>query len=306
MGTPDFGAIILQELINNNYGPVLVLTAPDKPVGRKKILTSLPVKQVCQKNGVSILQPKKIKEAEEKIKKLNPDLIITAAYGQIIPKSIFEIPKLGTLNIHPSLLPKYRGPSPIQTAILNGEKITGITIFLIDQLIDHGPIIAQKEYVVPEDIYYKDLKEELSKLSSEFIVETIPKWLKGEIKALPQEEKLATHTRIIKKEDGRINWNYSAIQIERQIRAFQPWPGTFTFWEKEKNKKIIKIIQAKATESFLKEKPGKVFSTKKDKIVVQCKKDGLIIEKLQLEGKNEMTAKEFVLGYRGFIETILK
>jgi len=305
MGTSDFGAAILQKLINNNYGPVLVLTAPDKPVGRKKIITFSPVKQICQRNGIAVLQPVKTKEAEEKIRKLNPDLIIIAAYGQIIPKSIFEIPKLGALNIHPSLLPKYRGTSPIQTAILNGEKITGITVFLIDQLIDHGPIIAQKKYSIPENIYYKDLERELSKLASEFIVEIIPKWLKGKLKALPQEEKLATYTKIIKKEDGKINWNRPAIQIERQIRAFQPWPGTFTFWE-NKNKKIIKIIQGRATESFLKEKPGKVFSTKKERMIVQCKKNGLIIEKLQLEGKNIMTAKEFILGHQGFVGAILK
>lgn len=301
MGTPDFGAAILKELIKNNYVPVLVVTAPDKPMGRKKILIPSAVKQVCQRHGIAVSQPKKLKEIKEKIKTTNSNLIITAAFGQIIPENILNIPKLGTLNVHPSLLPRHRGPSPIQTAILLGEKVTGVSIFLMDKMIDHGPIIAQKKHKIPQNIYHKELEKELSLIGSYLLIKNLPKWIKGQIKPIPQEEEQATYTKIIKKEDGRINWNNSAKQIEQQIRAFYPWPGSFTFWKN----KILKITQAEPIK-YPQSVPGKISSEKENKIIIQSKSSALVIKKLQLEGKNEMTAKEFILGHKEFIGSILK
>jgi len=277
LGTPEFGAIILEGLIKNNYSPVLVITAPDKPVGRKQILTSPPVKKIAEKYNITVTQPEKIKEAAIEIKNLNPDLIICAAYGQIIPKEILEIPKHGCLNIHPSLLPKYRGASPIQTVILNGDKETGVTIILMDEKMDHGPIIDQTKYKIPDDINHKELDSALAKQGAHLLVKTLPKWINGEIEAKTQDESNATYTKVLKKEDGKIEWKKSAEEIERQIRAFCPWPGTFAFI-KHKNKILrVKILEA----GISKEKK-------------------LIIKKLQPEGKKIMTLEEFKKGYHDF------
>ena len=276
-GTPRFGATILEGLIKNNYKPVLVITAPDKPVGRKQILTSPPVKKIAEKYNITVTQPEKIKEAAIEIKNLNPDLIICAAYGQIIPKEILEIPKHGCLNIHPSLLPKYRGASPIQTVILNGDKETGVTIILMDEKMDHGPIIDQTKYKIPDDINHKELDSALAKQGAHLLVKTLPKWINGEIEAKTQDESNATYTKVLKKEDGKIEWKKSAEEIERQIRAFCPWPGTFAFI-KHKNKILrVKILEA----GISKEKK-------------------LIIKKLQPEGKKIMTLEEFKKGYHDF------
>ncbi len=276
-GTPDFGVIILEELIKNNYNPVLVITAPDKPVGRKHVLTPPPVKKIAEKYNVIVTQPEKIKEVAIEIKNLNPDLIICAAYGQIIPKEILEIPKHGCLNIHPSLLPKYRGASPIQTVILNGDKETGVTIILMDEKMDHGLIIAQTKYKIPDDINYKELDSALAKQGAHLLVKILPKWINGEIEAKAQDESNATYTKVLKKEDGKIEWKKSAEEIERQIRAFCPWPGTFAFI-KHKNKILrVKILEA----GISKEKK-------------------LIIKKLQPEGKKIMTLEEFKKGYHDF------
>jgi methionyl-tRNA formyltransferase len=268
IGTSEFGAIILNRLVKNNYKPVLVITQPDKPVGRKQILTPSPVKKEAKllKIGYDL----------EEIKKIKPDLIITAAYGKIIPKEILEIPEYGALNVHPSLLPKYRGPSPIQTAILNGDKETGITIMLMDQEMDHGPIIAQDRCKIGETTTCQELEKILANQGAKLLIETIPKWIKREIKAKEQDHSKASYTKIIKKEDGKIDWNKSAQEIERKIRAFDPWPGAFTFIKKKDKKIRIKILKA------------------------ELSKDKLIIKKLQPEAKKPMSFEEFKKGYHEF------
>jgi len=271
IGTSEFGAIILNELVKNNYKPVLVITMPDKPAGRKKILTPSPVKK-----GVKLLKIKIAYDLKE-IKKIKPDLIITAAYGKIIPKDILEIPKYGALNIHPSLLPKYRGPSPIQTAILSGDKETGVTIMMMDKKMDHGKIISNFQFPISNKITYKELSKKLAKLSAKLLMETIPKWIKGEIKAKEQDHSKASYTKIIKKEDGKIDWNKPAQEIERQIRAFDPWPGTFTFIKKGDRKIRVKILEAKLS-----------------------KNNQLIIKKLQPEAKKPMSFEDFKKGYHEF------
>jgi len=286
IGTPEFGAIILEGLIKNNYKPVLVVTGLDKPVGRKQILTSSEVKVPAKKYNILLFQPKKIKETELKIKKLKPDLIITAAYGQVLPKEILEIPKHGCLNIHPSLLPKYRGASPIQTAILNGDEKTGITIYLMDKKIDHGPIIFSIKFKIPDNDNYQIISQKLAELSVKLLIKTIPKWINGGVKPKPQNESKATYTKIIKKEDGKINWNKSAQEIERQIKAFYPWPGSFTFIKKNN------ILRVKILKANVSKKPKGLF--------VKCKKDYLIIDNLQLEGKKPITGQEFLRGYKNF------
>jgi len=307
MGTPEFGVVVLQKLLQKGYEPILVVTAPDSPLGRKSILTPSPVKTLARMHGLTIKQPFRVIELKDEIKKINPDLIIIAAYGYFIPKEIHEIPKFGALNVHPSLLPKFRGPSPIQTAIMEGELVTGATIIKIDNEIDHGPIITKKAIEMPPKIYYKDLEEKLAELGAELLVETLPKWLTKELIPQPQDDTLTSFTKIIKKEDGKIDWaNSTAQEIERKIRALQPWPSTYTYWERENDKKTLKILEGEPTSLTEGKTPGFVYSTEENKIIVLCKSGSLIVKKLQIEGRNPTTDKEFVLGYEGLIGGILK
>ncbi len=324
LGTPLFGAIILEGLIKNNYKPSLVITAPNKPVGRKQIITPSPVKIIAEKYNIPVSQPTKIKSRF--ISGINPDLGIVSAYGQIIPKEILKIPKYGFINIHPSLLPKYRGPSPIQTAILNGDKKTGLTIILIDEKIDHGPILAQREWEIPNyksqitnkfqipiiKITYKELSKKLAELSIELLVETIPKWISGEIKPQPQDESRATFTKIIRKEDGRIDWSKPAEQIERQIRAFYPWPGSFAFFKKTARQSLASRGPAAAGRRNTDRDSNKTLSVKileteiaekenPKKFSVKCGKNYLIIKKLQPEGKKPITGGDFKRGYGNIV-----
>jgi len=237
LGTGEFGTTILRGLIQNGHKPVLIYDF-------------------------------------KKIKELKPDLVIVASYGKIIPKKILQIPKYGCLNIHPSLLPKYRGPSPIQTTILKGDKKTGVTIILMDEKIDHGPILDQREFLISnKKIAYLELSQKLAELGVKLLIQTIPKWVNNEIKAKTQDRSKATYTKILKREDGKIDWSKPNQEIERQIRAFNPWPGTFTFI-KHKNKTLrIKVLEA------------------------NIKDNKLIIKKLQPEGKKPMSFEEFKRGY---------
>ena len=269
MGTPKFGAIVLEGLIKANLKPVLVITAPDKPVGRKQILTPPLVKVMAENYKIPVFQPKKINDGGLEVKNYKPDLIVVAAYGQIISQAILDIPRHGSLNLHPSLLPKYRGASPIQYAVLNGEKETGVTVILMDTQMDHGPIVSQKEIVIGKNETAEQLSGRLAALGTELLIDTIPNWLGGEIKPRCQDEKRATYTKILKKEDGKIDWKKSAESIECQIRAFNPWPGTYTIY----NGKILKILKAEVSKSHL------------------------VFKEVQLEGKKPMSFKDFLQGH---------
>jgi len=286
LGTPEFSSTILDQLIKNNYKPILVITAPDKPVGRKNIITAPITKILAEKHKIPVLQPSKIKDLKTEIENLKPDLGIIVAYKQIISKDILGIPKYGFLNIHPSLLPKYRGPAPIQTAILNGDKQTGTTIILIDDKIDHGKIVSSASYQMPNDITFEELSRELATISAQLLIQTIPKYINQKIKPKAQNESKVSFTKIIKKEDGEIDWSKSAQEIEKQIRAFDPWPGSFFFLRKKDKKIRIKILKAYISKS---ENP--------EKISMKCKKDYLIIEKLQQAGKKPLSAEEFKKGF---------
>ena len=203
------------------------------------------------------------------------DLIVVASYGKILPKEMLKIPKYGALNAHPSLLPKYRGPAPVPTTILNGEKETGVTIILMDEQVDHGPILASKKFEIGDKkITTPELLKILWELGGDLLVETIPKWIRGEITPQEQDHSKATYTKKLTREDGRIDWDRPVEYIERQIRAFFPWPGVFTFW-KGKRLKVLK--------SYINDQ-GK-----------------LVVDELQLEGKKPTTYREFLLGHKDFI-----
>lgn len=307
IGTPEFGANILEKLCETEYKPVLVITAPDKPVGRKQILTPSPVKLVAEKYGVPVLQPENIDNLKTEIEKRETDLVIVVAFGQIISRQILDIPRYGCLNIHPSLLPRWRGASPIQSSILNSDTETGVTIILMDEKMDRGKIVSNVHYPISNNkITFELLSKELSDLAAGLLVDTIPKWVKGEINPLPQDESKATYTKILKKDDGKIDWVKTAVCIERQIRAFNPWPGVFAIDEDLKTIKILKADVLEQTGRGSSGSPGKTFLASNDKIAVQCGKDYLIIEELQPEGKKRMTAKEFLMGHQNFVGIILR
>jgi len=270
IGTSSFAITTLEELIENNYEILAVITAPDKPVGRKQEVIPSPVKEIALKYNLLILQPKKIAEIEKKIHELKPDLILVSSYGQMIPKSILDIPKKKSLNLHPSLLPKYRGASPIQTAILNGEKTTGITIMKIDEKMDHGSIIAQQETDIKPDDTYESLESRLSEEITKLLIEILPRYFKNKIKPKIQDEDNATYTKILTRDDGRIDLKENVQKIERKVRAFYPWPGTWT----EINNQRIKILKVKIKDGFL------------------------FLELIQPAGKKPMTGEEFFRGHK--------
>ena len=268
-GTPKFSVQILEHLENAGLMPALIITSPDKPKGRKLQLTPSPVKIWAEKHNIKYLQPEALRNSPAfcaQISTLAPDLIILAAYGKFLPKEIIEIPKHGALNIHPSLLPKLRGPSPIQSAILNGDKETGVTIILMNEKMDEGHILAQKELQITSSATFKELEEGLAKLGGKLLIETIPKWLAGEIQPTPQDQDKATYTKILTKKDGLIDLGEPAEIIERKIRAFTPWPGAYTFI----NGKRIIITGAELNES-----------------------NALKIKRVRPEGKDEMDFKDY-------------
>lgn len=315
IGTPKFGAVILERLVKGNHKPILVVTATDKPAGREQNITPPPVKIIAQKYDIPLEQTDEIKDLKIKIENLKPDLIITAAFGQILPKEILDIPQYGCLNIHASLLPKYRGPSPIQAAILNNERKTGITIILMDEKVDHGPIVTQRSLDLKGTENAGELHDQLAEMGSRFILEIIPKWIKKMLKIKEQDHSRASFTKILTRQDGEINWEKPAEALEREIRAFNPWPGSYTGWERHGIVKKIKILQARTFPSpgGIHYPVGKVLTVSQGEVAVQCgsvftKKEGdfLIIERLQMEGKKEMDAKDFIMGFTGFLGTTLK
>lgn len=302
-GTPEFAAIVLEKLIDAGYIPEAIICNPDEPVGRKQILTPPPVKVLVEKFNISIFQPANKSELlaiNYKLSAIRPDLAIIAAYGKIIPKEVLDIPRLGFLNIHGSLLPAYRGASPIQYAILNGDKNTGITIMKVDEEMDHGAIISNYEFLISKLDTYESLSQKLAILGAELLIKIIPDYISGKIESIEQNHLKATYTKILKKEDGRIDWSKSAEEIERMARAFYPWPMAWTIW----NNKILKILEATVLNGNDK-KPGEVF-LKNNELSVRCGKNILIIKKLQLEGGKILSAKEFLNGHKDFIGNILE
>lgn len=303
MGTPDFAVPILKSLVESGYTLATVFTQPDKKVGREQKIVYSPVKKLALKCSIPVYQPEKLDhEVEQKISSIKPDLIVVAAYGKILPKSILDIPKYGCLNLHASLLPKYRGASPIPAAILSSEKETGVSIMLMDEKMDHGPIINQRKEKIYNNETGKSLHDRLAKIGAELLIQTLPKWFEGKIKPKPQDHTKATYTKIISREDGHIDWTKSAEEIERQIRAFYPWPGSWTIW----NGRRLKILQVKLSKLQDARKPGEVFLTKDRKLAIVCSKGYLLVERLQLEGKKQMTAEEFLKGHPDIVGIILK
>ncbi len=303
-GTSEFAKIILQSLLSHECKPLLIVTVPDKPAGRRQLLTPSPIRAFLQKEhpAMKILQPEKLDMAfEAVIRDAKPDFFVVAAYGEILSQSLLNLAVKGVLNVHPSLLPLYRGPSPIQSAILNGDAKTGVTIMLLDEKMDHGPILAQKEMPIKSDAYYPELHDELAKLGSELLLETIPPWISGALAPKPQDDRRATYTSIFRKEHGRIDWKKDALYIERQVRALQPWPGTFSMFHGQ----VLKILRARAIQVEDQKPPGTVIRSVSGHIGVSAGKGFLVLETVQIAGGRSMPVQEFILGHTNFINTIL-
>ncbi|MFA6513823.1 MAG: methionyl-tRNA formyltransferase [Patescibacteria group bacterium] len=295
MGTPEFSLPGLRALIKDeSFEIVGVLTQPDKPFGRKQILTPPSVKVLALENNLEIFQPDKIKTEIENIKSLEPDLIVVIAYGKIIPQEILDIPTFGCINVHASLLPKYRGAACLNAPILNGDKETGVTIMKMEAGLDTGPILQQSKMELNGQETLGDVHDRLSELGAKELPSTLHDWIAGNIEAQVQDNFQASFVKTLTKEDGQINWEKQAEEIERMIRAFTPWPGVWT----ELNGEILKIISVEHKIAKVnKVKTGQLFLDN-GRLLIQCRQNALVILELQLAGKRAMDSSEFINGYK--------
>jgi methionyl-tRNA formyltransferase len=297
MGTPELAATSLAALLRETqFQIVAVVTQPDRPKGRDLKLQPSPVKELALKANLPVLQPLKARDEAffAAVRALQPELIAVAAFGQILPKALLDLPRLGCLNVHTSLLPKYRGASPIQSAILNGETETGVTIMKMDVGLDTGDILTQRATPICAEDNAATLHDRLAQLGAELLVETIPDYAAGQIPPRPQQHELATHVAKIKKEDGRIDWSQPARAIWNRIRAFTPWPGAFTFIPSATQPVLLKLWQAEVVAQT--GTPGEILAADKTGIVIGCGEGSLRLTSLQREGGRRMTAGEFLAG----------
>lgn len=294
MGTPDFAVGTLAALVRAGHEVVLAVTQPDKPQGRKQTLVPPPVKEKALELGIPVFQPERVREPDaiQKIKEYEPELIVVAAFGQILPKELLELPKYGCINVHASLLPKYRGAAPIQWAILNGDDVTGVTIMRMDVGLDTGDMIAKTEVVIAPEDTGGTLFDRLAEAGAHLCVETIPSIVDGTAVYTPQDERAATKVGMIKKQDGRIDFSRSAKMIEYQVRGLNPWPSAYTFLAG----KTLKIWAAEVCAGGDPGDAGKIAFIKKDCFGVQTGDGILVCKEVQLEGKKRMCAGDFLRG----------
>ena len=302
MGTPDFAAGILDAILKSKAHEVTaVVTQPDRPKGRSKETVASPVKKLAEENAIRVLQPVKIKDPDEveRLREIDADIYVVAAFGQILSKEILDIPRLGCINVHASLLPEYRGAAPIQWAIADGKKVTGVTIQQMNEGVDTGDIISSCKVGIEDDETGESLFDKLAQCGEELIVHTLDLIEKGEAKHTPQDDTKATYAKILKKEMGLIDFDRPAKEIERLVRAFTPWPGGYTYLDK----KLLKIKKCEATCG--EGEAGRVIAVSKAGISVACREGALLITRLQAEGKKEMPAHDFLLGNNVEIGTML-
>lgn len=298
MGTPDFAAGALDALIKAGYEITAVVTQPDRPKGRSKELLPPPVKVCALEHGIPVMQPKKIRtpESVEELKQYPADIYIVAAFGQILSREILEIPRFGCLNIHASLLPKYRGASPIQHVIIDGEEKTGITIMQMDAGIDTGDMLYKKEVEISPDDNYETLHDKLTVLGGEAIVEALSLLEAGKLTPEKQDDSTSCYASLIQKNMGEIDFSKSAVSVDRLIRGMTPWPSAYTFYQ-GKQLKIWKAIPD-ASEKVSDRRPGEILRVDKESVTVATGEGTLKILELQLEGKKRMYAHDFLLGVR--------
>jgi len=310
MGTADFGGSVLEKLADSRENRIAVVTQPDRPQGRGRKILPTPIKKIALDKGLEVFQPENINDEEsiKRIKEFNPDIILVVAYGQILSGHILNIPKIGGINIHGSLLPKYRGAAPINRAIINGEKETGITFMFMKEKVDAGEIIFQEKIDILADETYGELYYRLSDLSARSLPKLLEKIKSGKIERISQDNKLATFARKMNKEDGKIDWSDKGEKVYNLIRGTIPYPGAFTYYQGRK----LKITRARLLDDYQNEadtdspKPGRVAKTEKDAILISTGDKGIIkILKLIPAGSKELTAEQFINGYKIKVGEIL-
>ncbi len=304
MGTPDFAAVTLNKLINSKHELIGVVTQPDKLKGRAQELSISPVKELALKNDIPVYQPNKAKEPEflETVRTLAPEVIVVAAFGQILPKVLLDIPPYGCINVHGSLLPKYRGAAPIQYSIIDGESETGITIMHMDVGIDTGDMILQAKLPIAENETGGSLFDKMAQLGADLLIEALEQLEAGTAARTVQDNDKATYVKVLSKEMGRVDFNQPAIKLERLIRGLNPWPSAYTTL----SGKTLKLWQA-SVEPCIDHtaKPGQIIELRKEAFVVATGDGALVIKELQLEGKKRMTTDLFLRGYPLTLGTIL-
>ncbi|MDF2820774.1 MAG: methionyl-tRNA formyltransferase [Clostridiales bacterium] len=304
MGTPDFAVPTLVELVNAGHDVVAVITQPDKPKGRGNLMQFPPVKEKALEYNIPIYQPTKVRAPEfvDFLTQIAPDIIVVAAFGQILSKSIIDLPKYGCINVHASLLPRYRGAAPIQWAVINGEEVAGVTIMHMDVGIDTGDMISKASVTVDKDDTGGSLQDKLSLIGSKLLIETLPMLENGTSNRTKQCEEDSTYFSMLRKELGNIEWSKSAVEIERLIRGLNPWPSAYTTIDG----KTLKIWKADVIDKDYDAEPGTLVEVEKDLIIVQTGNKCLALIDLQLEGKKRMTVDSFLRGYKVNKYTILR
>jgi len=306
-GTPSFAVPTLQNLLQGKDEVVAAVTQPDRGKGRgQKVVPSLVKEFILQrkKDELLIFQPESLKEEafQERLRELQPDLFVVVAYGLILPGRILKIPKYGAVNVHASLLPKYRGAAPTAWAILRGEEITGVTTMIMDEGMDIGDILLQAEIPIVRDETGETLNNRLASLGAQLLVETLEKMKSGNIRPIPQDHSKATYAPRLKKEDGHIDWREESEEIDRKVRAFNPWPGAFTSLKGQ----LLKIYRGEVRKKAPIGKAGTVIWVGSDFIEVETGKGSYLIKEIQLEGKRRMNVKDFLSGHSITVRTILE
>lgn len=312
MGTPHFAVPVLSGLHEQRSTEIAgVFTPPDRPRGRGQEPTPSPVKAAALEMGLPVLQPVSLRRdgVQRELENLRPDVVVVAAYGKLLPPEVLELPPLGCLNIHPSLLPRYRGPSPVVETILDGLETTGVTLMLLDEGMDTGPIVAQREHKLSGTETAGTLTEELFQLGTELLLENLDAWAAGRLEALSQEDALASVTAKLERSDGMADWSLSALQLERRQRAFTPWPGLFTYWQ-GKSLRLLEVVAPVALPGFedgAEVGPGEVAALAGDEVPIGIGTGGgvLGVKTLQLEGRRAMSAADFLRGYPNFLGSTL-
>jgi methionyl-tRNA formyltransferase len=298
MGTPRFVVPAL-EALDGYHEVVGVVTQPDKRAGRGRKVMPSPVKEAALARGLPVFQPESLRtsDALECLAGWQPEVIVVFAYGELVPRPVLELPPHGCLNIHPSLLPRHRGAAPVAAAILSGDPVTGVTIMRMDEGLDTGPILAQEEYPIAVDDTTGSLTAKLAALGAQFLIETLARWLRGEVEARPQDDALATYCSHLKKEDGLLDWNQTAEHLDRQVRAYEPWPGAYTTWQGRR----LKVLRARPLADWAGEgAPGQVVALPNGLGVVTG--EGLLaLKQVQLAGKKPMASEVFGRGQRDLI-----
>jgi len=305
MGTPDFSVPTLETLMHSEHDVIGVVTQPDQPKGRGKQVHQPPIKKVALANNLQVYQPKKVKEEAfiEEMEKLEIDLAIVVAFGQILPKRFLDLPKYGCINIHASLLPKYRGAGPIQWAIIHGEAITGVTTMFMDVGLDTGDMLLKEEVIIEPEDTGGTLHDKLALLGGPLIIRTIALLQSGTLTRKQQDNHLSSYAPMLIKQLGSIKWHKSAEELERLIRGLNPWPSAFTYFED----KLLKVWSAQVVTIEKKEyAPGTICAIVQAGIIVQCGEHGLLIKEIQLQGKRRMTTNDFLCGHKVEVGTLLQ